>query len=197
MSINRSIAPPIRDIETFNIVRAEKLKLTNNIPLYQLNTGTNELVKIEWVFEAGNWFQSSPLVAFAVNSMLNEGTQKYTSLQIAELIEYYGAHLDYNIDKDNAFVTLVCMHKYMGEVLEIVADIIINAAFPEHELEIFKNKHKQQFLVDQSMVKNIARSVQMRSLFGNSHPYGYFITAEDFEKLNRNELVKFHREFYQ
>jgi predicted Zn-dependent peptidase len=197
MSINRSIAPPIRDIETFNIVKAEKLRLANNMPLYQLNTGTNELVKIEWVFEAGNWFQSSPLVAFAVNGMLNEGTQKYTSLQVAELIEYYGAHLGYNIDKDNAFVTLVCMHKYLGEVLEIVADIIINAAFPEHELEIFKNKHKQQFMVEQSMVKNIARSVQMRHLFGNAHPYGLFVTAEDFDKLNRNELVKFHREFYQ
>jgi predicted Zn-dependent peptidase len=47
------------------------------------------------------------------------------------------------------------------------------------------------------MVKNIARSVHMRSLFGNSHPYGYFITAEDFDKLNRNDLVKFHKDFYQ
>jgi zinc protease len=197
MNINRSIAPEIKDIATFNIVKAEKQLLANNIPLYLLNTGNNELVKIEWIFSAGNWYQPAPLVAFTVNSMLQEGTQKYSSQQIAELVEYYGAHISYSLDKDNAFVTLVCMHKYLAEVLEIVADIIMNAVFPEHELVIFRNKHKQQFLVEQSMVKNVARYVHMRMLFGNSHPYGYMVTLDDFDRLNRDEMKKFHKTCYQ
>ena len=197
MGINRTIAPPIREIESFNIVKAKKHSLSNGIPLYQINTGDGDLVKVEWMFSAGNWYQPSPLVAFTVNNMLVEGSQKYTSLQIAELIEYYGAYLSYNIDKDNALVTLVCMHKYLFEVLEIVEDIIKNATFPENEIETFKNKHKQQFLIEQSMVKNIARAVHARMLFGNDYPYGYLIVENDFDWLNRDELIKFYQERYQ
>jgi predicted Zn-dependent peptidase len=52
-------------------------------------------------------------------------------------------------------------------------------------------------LVEQSVLKNIARSVQMRMLFGNNHPYGYMVTVEDFDHINRVELLKFHQEFYQ
>jgi predicted Zn-dependent peptidase len=197
MSINRSIAPPIRDITSFNIIHAKKHELPNNIQLYQVNTGIGDLVKIEWMFPAGSWYQTWPLTAYTVNNMLVEGTQHKKSLQIAELVEYYGAYLSCNIDKDNAFVTLVCMHKYIGEVMEVVADIIQNATFPEHELDIFRNKHKQQFLVEQSIMKNIARFVHFRMLFGNNHPYGYMIVEDDFDKTNRDELLRFHKCQYQ
>jgi predicted Zn-dependent peptidase len=197
MGINRTIAPPIREIESFNIVKATKHNLSNGIPFYHLSDHNGDLVKIEWMFSAGNWYQPSPLVAFTVNNMLVEGSQKYTSLQIAELIEYYGAYLSYNIDRDHALVTLVCMHKYLSEVLEIVEDIIKNATFPENEIETFKNKHKQQFLIEQSMVKNIARAVHARMLFGNDHPYGYMIVENDFDRLNRDALIKFYQERYQ
>ncbi len=197
MNINRTIAPPIREIESFNIVKAIKHNLSNGIPFYQINTGSSDLVKVEWMFSAGNWYQPSPLVAFTVNNMLVEGSQKYTSMQIAELVEYYGAHLSYNIDKDHAFVTLVCIHKYIAEVIEIIEDIIKNSIFPENEIETFKNKHKQQFLVEQSMVKNIARAVHSRMLFGNDHPYGYMIVEYNFDRLHRDELIKFYQERYQ
>jgi len=197
MIINRLIAPSIKDITSFNIIRAKKSALPNNIPLYQISTATSDLVKIEWIFPAGSWFQTWPLTAFIVNNMLAEGTQHKNSLQIAELTEYYGANLGYYVDKDNAFITLVCMHKYIKEIMEVVADIIQNASFPENELETFKNKHKQQFLVDQSIMKNMARNVHFRMLFGNDHPYGYMIVEDDFDKSNREELVKFYKSQYQ
>jgi len=197
MSINRTIAPPVREITSFNIIQAAKHSFPNNIPIYQINTGIGDLVKTEWIFPAGNWYQSSPLTAFTVNSMMLEGTQHKNSFQIAELVEYYGAHLSFNIDKDYAFVTLVCMHKYLGEVMEVVSDVIRNATFPENELDTFRNKHKQQFLVEQSIVKNVARFIHFRMLFGNDHPYGSMIVEDDFDKINRAELLKFHQERYQ
>jgi hypothetical protein len=42
----------------------------------------------------GNWYQSSPLVAFTVNNTMVEGTVRFSSRQIAENIEFYGAIVD-------------------------------------------------------------------------------------------------------
>ena len=197
MIVDRKISPPIREITSFNIVTPEKLKLPNGIPLFRLNSSTTEMVKIEWLFPAGNWYQELPLVAFAVNTMLLEGSEKYTSGQIAETIEFYGGQIGCNVDKDNAYVSLVCAEKYLSDVLVVVEDLLKNAIFPEHELESFRGKHKQHFLVEQSKVKNIARSINSNLMFGNNHPYGYMVVEDDFDKLNREAIIQFYKKRYQ
>jgi predicted Zn-dependent peptidase len=197
MTVNRKITPATKEIESFNIVKAVKHILPNNLPLYRLNTGEADIIKLEWMFSAGNWYQSSPLIAFAVNSMLCEGSEKFTSAQIAEKVEFYGANLSYNVDKDNAFITLTCLGKYLADVLPVIEDMIKNAVFPQHELDAFKNKHKQQFIVEQTKVRNIARSEHSRMLFGNNHPYGYVTVEEDFDRLAQSELIRFYKKQYQ
>lgn len=196
MIINRLQTPLVSEITSFNILKADQNVLPNGIPIYTLNTGTADLIKIECMFAAGNWFQQSSLVAFAVNNMLIEGTTHFTSVQIAENSEYYGAYLGYNVDKDNAYVSLFCMRKYLDKVLPILESILKEAMFPEHELELFKSKHKHQFLVDQTKGKNTARMVHNRMLFGNHHPYGYQIMEPDFDALTRNDLINFHKQYY-
>jgi predicted Zn-dependent peptidase len=91
----------------------------------------------------------------------------------------------------------MCMKKHVSLVLDVVEDIIKNAEFPEHELEIFKNKHKQQFLVEQSKVRNIARYVHSQLLFGNHHPYGYAVVESDFDRIDRESILKFYKQRYQ
>jgi zinc protease len=197
MNIDRKINPPVNEIKSFNLVEARKHHLSNGIALYRLHDPATEIVKIEWFFPAGNWFQESPLVAFAVNNMLVEGSKKFTSSKIAETVEFYGGQIGYNVDKDNAFVSLVCMEKHLPDVLDVMEDLIKNSSFPEQELELFRTKHKQQFLIEQSKVKNIARAVHSSMMFGNDHPYGYMVVEDDFDNLERNSLLKFYKRHYQ
>lgn len=197
MTVNRAITPEIQEIKSFNIVEVNKQLLPNGIPLYNLNSGTSDLVKVELMFPAGNWYQKIPVVAFAVNNMLVEGSRNFSSAQIAEQIEFYGAQTGYNVDKDNAFVSVMCMKKYLANVLEIFEDVVKNATFPEPELDVFKKKHKQQFQVENSKVRNIARSVHSAMLFGESHPYGYRLVEEDFDRVDRESLLEHYRRCYQ
>lgn len=195
--MNRNIPPAIKEINSFLIVEPENRRLSNGIPLFILNTGVNEMVKIELMFPAGNWFQKVPVAAFAVNNMLIEGSRNYTSAQISEWIDYYGAQLGYNVDKDNAYVSLLCMKKFLPNVLEIFEDIVKGATFPEYEFEIFRKKNKQQFLVENTKVRNIARTSHSNILFGDHHPYGYILKDSDFDQLTRKDLIEHYRKCYQ
>jgi zinc protease len=194
--MDRISPPEINPITNFSITKANKVILPNGIPFYYINSGTTDLLKIEWMFAAGNWHQVEPLIAFAVNNTLVEGTLNYSSLEIIRSIEYFGASLGYSIDKDNAFVSIVVMRKYLKEVLPLMEELLKKAIFPEKEIEIFKQKHKQQYLIEQTKVSSIARTNHNQLLFGNSHPYGYMIKESDFNQISHTLLQDFYLNFY-
>lgn len=194
--LNRSFIPPIKRIERFNIIEAQKYILDNGVPVYAINNGDQDIIKIDIVFPAGNWYQTGPLIAFAANNQIPEGSVSKSASEIANLMDFYGAYTNFNVDKDNAGVGVLIMKKYMHQVLSLFSEIISEPAFKESELDIFRNKHKQIFEIEQNKVKNLARVKLSQMMFGNSHPYGYLIEKEDFDKLTPSKLKTFYEENY-
>ena len=194
---NRQKSPPIKPVKKIDYVRAETKVLSNGIPLYLINAGTQDIVRIELLFKAGNWFEIAPLVASATNAMLSEGTVNRTSEMIAESFEYYGAFFQVNTDKDNGVIVLYTLAKYLEQTLEVVADILYHSTFPEKEFQTYIQKTEQQFIEDQSKVKTLARTVFLKAIFGNDHPYGREIVVEDFQRLTSPMLDDFYRMHYR
>ena len=74
--IDRQISPAFKTVDKIEIIRASEKQLKNKIPVYSINAGTQELIKIEFLFSAGMFQQEMPLQAATVNTMLEEGTSK-------------------------------------------------------------------------------------------------------------------------
>ncbi len=194
--IDRKKAPKFNEIKDLKILEAELKHLDNNIPVHVINAGTQDIVKLDLIFEAGIWFQSKMVQASTTNSLLNSGSKNYTEMQIAEKIDYYGAYLDFNIDRDFAHITLFTLKKYFAQTIKILDDIVKNPTFPKAEFNTSINKKKQQFIVDNSKVKTIAGREFAKLLFGSSHPYGVMAELNDFDNIKINDLKQFHKDFY-
>ena len=50
MVIDRKIAPEVKKISSLDLIQAEKTLLDNGLPLYSINAGSQDLVKIEFLF---------------------------------------------------------------------------------------------------------------------------------------------------
>ena len=194
--LNRKITPEYHQIKEIPIIRAEKHHLSNNVPLYTINAGSLDIIKIEFIFKAGSWFEPIPLVSSATNAMLNEGTTNRTSEQISETFDYYGAFFHLNVDKDTASIVLFTLKKYLSETLTVIEDIIKNSIFPEKEFEVYINKLKQHFIIEKNKVKTLARDKFLESLFGKNHPYGSEISLENFDQVTTDQLIDFYKKFY-
>ncbi len=194
--IYRKNAPKFNEIKDVKILEAELKQLDNNIPVHVINAGTQDIVKLDLIFEAGIWFQSKMVQASTTSSLLNSGSKNYTEMQIAEKLDYYGAYLDFNVDRDFAHITLFTLKKYFAETIKILDDIIKNPTFKEQEFSTSINKKKQQFIVDNSKVKTIAGREFAKLLFGTSHPYGVMAELKDFDNIKINDLKQFHKDFY-
>lgn len=196
MILNRKIQPSYQDIKKINIINPTKMKLENNIVAHFMDAGTQEIVKIDIIFEAGSWHQSKPFTASATNEMLMEGSKNLSSQQIAEKLDYYGAFIQPQPTKDFASLSLFTLKKYLPETVKILEDIIKNPSFPQHELTNYVNKKKQQFIIEMEKVSTIARRAFNEQLFGTNHPYGKNVQLEDYDSLTREALFDFHKKYY-
>lgn len=196
MTIDRTISPDFKTVDKIEMIRATEKRLRNNIPVYSINAGTQELIKIEFLFGAGMYQQKMPLQASTVNAMLEEGTSKMNAAQIADAVDYYGAFLEVGVSQDNASVVLYTLNKHLKSTLPVVEDVIKNATFPEDELSTHLINKKQKFHVNNQKVATLARKRFTELIFGSKHPYGINVQESDFEVISRNHLIDFYKSFY-
>lgn len=194
--IDRSVAPAHKEIKSVNLDDYELKYLSNGIPVYVFNTGSQNVVSIEIMFDAGSFNQSKPLVASCTNALLMEGTAKYSSQQINEALDFYGSFLQTDITKDIASVALYALNKQLDNVLPYLNEVLLNPTFPENELQTHLSRIKQQFLVNLEKNSSIARREFLNVLYGDNHPYGRKAEVEFFDQIYREDLVNFWSKNY-
>ena len=197
MILNRKQAPELQDISKIVLPNIQNLSLDNGIPLSVLNVGSQELLKIQFSFPAGTVYQNELLTALFTNDLLKEGSKNYTSMEIAEKLDFYGAFVDARITRDRAYVNVFSLNKYLDKVLKIVADFLIAPSLSAKELQIITAKEKQLFLIKMQKVKTIANRRFQQFIFGADHPYGYLANMTDYEAVDLDNIKKFFEANYQ
>jgi zinc protease len=195
--LDRKTAPEFAQIENIKLSEPLTVILDNNIPLYVINQGTQELVRIEFIFFAGKWYEDKKVVATATNSMLTEGTLHHKATEIADKIDYYGAFVETESSGDTASLVLYCLSKHLENVLPMIKEVLAESVFPERELSIYAQNHKQKLIVNNEKVDYLARKHFNELLYGSHHPYGYYSDPEDYDRLTSADLIKFYDEYYK
>lgn len=194
--IDRTKAPAMQAMDGFKINEPGKIMLDNGIPLYVINKGTQELVRISLVFGAGAWYEDLPFTAQACNLMLREGTSLMASAEIEEKLDFYGAFLETAVEQDNSYVSLYSLNKHVHELLPLIGDIIRQASFPEKEFEIMIGRQKQFLAVNEQKVNYLARTRFSALIFGPEHPYGTYRQSSHLKNINIAALKAFHHQHY-
>lgn len=196
MSLDRTVAPVVRRIEEFSIPSPLCHTLKNGIPLYIIQAGNEDVIRLDILVRGGALDQSQPLQAMFANRMLREGTKQYSSQVIAERLDYYGAWLDLSSSANYGFITLYSLGKYFSQTINILASLLKEPTFPDKQLSVVREINRQQFRVNSQRVEVMAHRRLQTALFGDSHPLGIFAVEEDYDRLNRQALETFYSTHY-
>jgi zinc protease len=196
---NRTAAPAIKDAVDFNLHLKpyEKFILDNGVEVYAIHAGAEEVLQIEWVFQAGNWNEKQNLIAATTNYLLKNGTSKKSAFELNEHFEYYGSALKRGCYNETAVISLHCLNKHSDHLLPVVQELITDAVFPESEIQLYQQNNKQRLQVNLKKCDFVANRLIDEYLFGLQHPYGKYSTASDFDALTRDGLQDFYRQYYQ
>ena len=196
--INRKKEPPFHNAVEFDLQlkHCKHFTLDNGVSVYAVDAGAQDVVMVEWVFYAGNWYEEKNIVAATVNYMLKNGTKNKSAFAINEHFEFYGAYLNRSCFNETANITLHSLSKHLHELLPVVAELITDSIFPEEELAIYKQNQKQRLEVSLKKCDFVAARLIDEHLYGLHHPYGKYTSAVDYEQLSRDDLQKFYHHYY-
>jgi zinc protease len=190
------IQPPVFPVEKVIIPEAKSVRLNNGVPVYMIEAGTEDIMRFEFVFKAGQIKDYLPLLSSTCNMMLSEGSQNYTSEELNSLLDFYGIFLNQSAEKDSAGIVLFFLNKHIEKVLEFANEILFRPSFPDQELSSLMKKRLRWFQVNREKVQNLAIDKLFESVFGKDHPYGYQISEHDFENITPLMLTDFHKKYY-
>ena len=91
-------------------------------------------------FAGSNLDADKPGLAYIVSEMLDRGTQSKDKFEIAEMLELYGAEIDFETGRETASVEISSLKKNLNSVMSLFEEIISKPAFSEIELEKLKKE---------------------------------------------------------
>ncbi len=195
---NRNSAPDMIDAVDMQLQLQPytSFMLDNGVPVYTVDGGAQEVLMIELVFFAGNWYEEKNIVAATTNFMLKNGTRQKNAFSINEHFDFYGAYLNRSCYNETAVLTLHCLSKYVAELLPVVAELITDSIFPEEELAIYQQNQKQRLDINLKKCDFVANRLIDEYVYGFHHPYGRYTSTLDFDNLQRNDLLEFYKRMY-
>jgi zinc protease len=190
------IQPPVFPVVKVVIPDVKYLNLQNGIPVFSIEAGTEDIMRMEIVFRAGQAKESLPLLASTANLMLSEGSLNYTSEELNRLLDYYGAFLNLNPEKDLAGIVLFFLNKHIDKIMELASEILYRPLFPVNELNNLMQKRLRWYIVNREKPANQAMDQFFESAFGKMHPYGRQLKEDDFENINPVLIKEFYSKYY-
>ncbi|NLE36246.1 MAG: insulinase family protein [Bacteroidales bacterium] len=170
--------------------------LGNGVPVYLIDNGTVDLMRVECVLQAGQVMEEVHLSALSASAMLTEGTRSYDAATINDLIDSTGAALYHIADKDTASLMTVTLTRKMEEVMVLAEEVLFSPTFPDHEFRLLTDRRVQAFLTSRQKTSVIAREAFYEALCGADNPYGRIAQEADYRSLTTDDLRRFHKKHY-
>ena len=140
--------------------------------------------------------QDMPGTAQIVAAMLKEGTRTMTSAQLAERVDFLGAHLWVDNDEENIYIQMRALSEHLDEAMGLVADLAMRPAFSGSELGKLRKRELDRLALSQKDPNFLAAKEFYKRLYGD-HPYAHVDTTEAVvRKIGVSHLKAFHRQHF-
>ncbi|MBC7796656.1 MAG: insulinase family protein [Pyrinomonadaceae bacterium] len=182
----------------FSLKSFTETVLSNGLKLVVAEDTRLPIVSLRLAFKSGSSLDARELKGLngTMTAMLNEGTKKRTSQQIALEVENIGASLGASGGADNTVVSASALSTYTNQILELMADIVLNPTFPENELKIQLDNAKQSLIAQRAQPSFLGDELSSKIVFGN-HPYGTITATEDsLNRITREKLIEKHAQIF-
>ncbi len=192
--LDRKTAPSFVKSASFHLPRPTTIQLASDIQLHSIAGVQQDIIKIEFIFKAGKWFESKVGLSHFTAQMIERGTIARTSAQMAEFFDRYGAHIEISPGLDFTSIALYSLSKNLYRVLPVFIEMLMTPSFPENEL-----KHMKEVFIENLKVNNkkngfLASKALRKNIFGAGHPYGSSIEPDDANNIVRVDLLGYFEE---
>ena len=195
--IDRSKPPVIPIPREFLFPEYSQTMLSNGIRLILVEDHAQPLLSIHLVFRKGAAAESIPGLANFTAQMITRGTTSRSAQQIADEMDFLGGSLYASSAWDTTSVSLTVLTKFAIAGLNVFADVVCNASFPEDEIERYRLQ-ALSYLQQNYSDPNYLASVALRYGLYKGHTYGHALTGtlESIGGLKRQDCLAYYNDVF-
>jgi zinc protease len=202
VAIDRRVLPALEDPPEVAFPPLQRATLPNGLKIILLERRGAPLVNVSLAVDAG-YAADSPgtagLASLAL-AVLDEGTMSRDAYGIVDALDALGASISTASSLDLSFVRLQALADRVGPALDIFADVVLRASFPEDRVTIAKTQRLATIAQERATPVAAAQRILPGLLFGREHGYGLPLTGSGFERtvsaLTREDLAAWHRAWF-
>jgi predicted Zn-dependent peptidase len=188
--------PPPSEPRPVQFPDLQKFTTRNGIDVYVVENHEVPLVNAQLVIRAGT--MDDEQLAQMTASILGEGTKTRSKAKIDEEIELVGGSLGAAAGTHDTSVYVEVLKKDLKLGLTLMADEVINPAFPADALKKLQDKSKAGLKAAKSNPDVLADTLFGMAAYPEGHPYGRPLeTDAQIDGVTIDALKKFHNDFYR
>jgi zinc protease len=174
--------------------------LNNGMVLLTSEQRTLPMVSIEMLIHAGSRYDAPKQEGLAnlTAKLITEGTKRRTALQLSESLDFLGASLSAGAGEDLASVSLTILKKDLAAGLELLAEVLSTAVFPQQEIERQKQAVLASIRAKQEQPGEIAEMRFAAAVFPQT-PYGRPVEGNEIsvKAIPQANLREFYQRHYR
>ena len=171
----------------------ESFELASGLRVWVVRSGDVPMVTLSLVFRSGAAADPAGKegLTYLTATMLDEGAGERGALDLAEEIDFLGASLAIDAEKEYTSVTVDVLRRNFDPVLDILADIVLRPRFEAKEWERVKALALNDLVQRREDPRRVGALVAERAFYGDGHPFSHPIDGyeESVRKIDL-EMVK-------
>jgi zinc protease len=178
-AIAQETPPPGGEPKDFQLAEAIEYQLANGLGVTMVPYGKVPKAAVRLVIRTGNIDETADEVWLAdlMGDLLKEGTTTRSAEDIAREAASMGGSVNIGVGLDQSSVTGEVLAEFGPDLVALVADVTLNPAFPESELDRLKTDRIRQVSIARTQAQSVTRE-RFRAALYPDHPYGRLYPTE-------------------
>jgi zinc protease len=183
----------------FNLPEAQRVVLENGIILYILEDHELPLVTINALIKTGTMYDPAGkegVAELTAYVMKTGGTQKLNSSEIDNQFDLLAASPSIAASLDSAQIDFSLLNKNVDQGLDLLSQILITPAFEQAKFDLARGLKNEEL----RRLKDDPQKLAIREfnrLIYRDNSRGRFVSAKSLKNIERDDLIKFHGNFFQ
>lgn len=186
-------------LKELKLPKVDRSVLPNGMVLYLVEDHRLPTIEGTAIIRTGARFEPGDKVGLAEIAgqvMRTGGSTTRKGEQIDEELEGLGASVETSIRTERGSASMFVLKQDVDRGLTILADLLINPAFPQDKIDLAKVQLRTQIARRNDNVLEIAGREFSKLLYGADSPYARVAEYATVDAIRRDDLVAFHHKYF-
>ena len=197
--VRKNLAPISNEVLQVKFPKPAESKLKNGMSLLVLEDHRSPTIQVQIAMPASTLNDPRELAGIgeATSTLLRLGTKTRTSVQIADTLQELGASLNANVGERYANIGFSTLSENLDPVLALVEDVMFNPAFPQDELDKWKNRQISQLQQIRAQPGFLGQERFFAVMYPNDNRSIVAPSPESINKITREMVIDYYNKNFR